>query len=218
MTYKDHNVLQEGVPQACLLTKTLKIDDEIPTKILDLVTNIPDHIDDLVKRIVFTSTIYDAQQVKLPKLKDPARPMWVFPRKYGITSTRKMHNISYKFLQLCESLCGLNIAQNRLIVNDAIFSTCMEKESNLLNMCLKMDLISASLMPLTPIADANTNIEQDLPDISPLHWALGLMKTNIYETETTYPIAANHAMKNIHTIFINHDPEKSEKYNGIASY
>ena len=34
--------------------------------------------------------IYDAQQVKLSKLKDPDRPAWVFPRVYGITSTRKM--------------------------------------------------------------------------------------------------------------------------------
>lgn len=207
LTYKDHNVLQEGVPQACLLTKTLKIDDGLPTKIQDLVTDIPDHIDDLVKRILFTSTIYDAQQVKLPKLKNPDKPMWVFPRVYGITSTRKMRNISYKFLQLCESLCGLSIAQNRIMMKDAMFSTCIEKESYLLNLCLKMDLIT-SLAPITPIADANTNIENDLPDLSPLHWALGLTKTNIYKTENTYPISTNSPMKNIHTILINHDPEE----------
>ncbi|XP_076281189.1 mitochondrial ribosomal protein L37 [Lasioglossum baleicum] len=207
LTYKDHNVLQEGVPQACLLTKTLKIDDELPKKVQDLVKDIPNHIDDLVKRIVYTSTIYDAEQVKLPKLKDPDRPMWVFPRVYGISSTRKMHNISYKFLQLCESLCGLGIAQNRIMVNDATFSTCIEKESKLLNLCLKMDLIT-SLAPLTPIVDANTNIENYLPDLSPLHWTIGFTKTNIYKKETTYPITTNSPMKNIHTIFINHDPEE----------
>nr|XP_033325819.1 39S ribosomal protein L37, mitochondrial [Megalopta genalis]XP_033325821.1 39S ribosomal protein L37, mitochondrial [Megalopta genalis]XP_033325822.1 39S ribosomal protein L37, mitochondrial [Megalopta genalis] len=214
LTYKDYNVLQEGVPQACLLTKTLKIDDELPTKIQDLITDIPEHIDNLVKRIVLTSTVLDAQQVKLPKLKDPERPRWVFPRLYGISSTRKMHNISYKFLQLCESLCGLNVAQTRTVVRDGILSTCIEKESYFINLCLKMDLIT-SLMPLTSIADVNESMKHDLPDLFPLHFALGLVKTNIYKTDNIYPIAANSAMQNIHTIFVNHDPEEVKNITGL---
>lgn len=50
LIFEDHNVLQEGVPQACLLTKTLKIDDELPKKIQNLITEIPDNINNLLKR------------------------------------------------------------------------------------------------------------------------------------------------------------------------
>ncbi|XP_078039659.1 mitochondrial ribosomal protein L37 [Augochlora pura] len=206
LTYKDHNVLQEGVPQACLITKTLILDDELPTRIQDLITDIPEDIDNLAKRSVLTSTIFDAEQKKLPKLKDSERPRWVFPRLYGITNNRKVCNISFKFLQLCESLCGLNVSQNRAVIRDGILSTCIEKESHFINLCLKMDLIT-SLMPLTPITDVNEGMKCDLPDISPLHFALGLVKTNIYKTDNIYPITANSAMQSIHTIFVNHDPE-----------
>ncbi|XP_053984202.1 39S ribosomal protein L37, mitochondrial [Hylaeus volcanicus] len=211
LTYKDTNLLQEGESQACLLTKTVKVDDEIPEKVKALITDIPEHVDNLVKRITYTSSIFDPQQVKLPKLKDPNRPSWVFPRRYGITSTRKMHNLSRKFLLLCESLCDPRIAQNRSMVFDEVLSTCIEKESDLLQFSLKMDLIMTSLMPLSPIADANVDNGLDLPDIYPLHHTIGLTKSNIYKIEDEYPINMSSALMNsVHTIFINYDPETTK--------
>ncbi|KZC10603.1 hypothetical protein WN55_00355 [Dufourea novaeangliae] len=208
LIYKEHHLLHGGTSQALQLTKTLKIDDEIPSRVKDLIADIPEHIDDIVQRNVYTSTIYDAQQVKLPKLKDPNRPSWVFPRQYGITSTRKMHNITKKFLQLCESLCGLNIAQNRSMVHDGILSMCIDKELDVINFSLKMDLIMTSLMPLTPIVDARANSELEIPDIHPLHCTVGIVQTNSYKNEDIYPIVTNSVMKNIHTIFINNNPEE----------
>lgn len=50
LIFEDHNVLQEGVSQACLLTKTLKIDNELPKKIQNLITEIPDNVNNLLKR------------------------------------------------------------------------------------------------------------------------------------------------------------------------
>lgn len=50
LIFEDHNVLQEGVFQACLLTKTLKIDNELPKKIQNLITEIPDNVNNLLKR------------------------------------------------------------------------------------------------------------------------------------------------------------------------
>ncbi|XP_076629516.1 mitochondrial ribosomal protein L37 [Colletes latitarsis] len=208
LTYNECNLLQEGISQACMLTKTLKVGDEIPEKIKSLITDIPEHTDNLLKRIVYTTNIYDAHQEKLPKLKDPNRPSWVFPRLYGISSTRKMHNITRKFLQLCESLCGLSIAQNRTVLRDEILSVCIEKELDLLQFSLKMDLIMTSSMPLTPIADTSANNEFDLPDIFPLHHTIGLSKSNIYKTEDMFPINTRSALMNIHTIFINYNPEE----------
>ncbi|XP_076246698.1 mitochondrial ribosomal protein L37 [Calliopsis andreniformis] len=208
LTYKDHNLLQEGVPQACLLTKTVQIDNEMPEKIKNLETDISERVDNLVKRIVYSSTIYDAQQVVLPKLKDPDRPSWIFPRAYGITSTKKVYNLSRKFLQLCESLVGLRTAQNRSVVHDGVMSMCIDKEMERLQFELKMDLLMTSLKPLTPIADANAFNELDMPSIYPLHHTIGLTQTNTYKTEDIYPINANSALMNVHTIFLNYDPEE----------
>ena len=208
LTYKDHDVLQGGISQACLLTNTLKVDDELPEKIRNMATDIPEHVDDLLKRMVYTASMYDAQQVKLPKLKDPNRPSWVFPRVYGILSTRKMRNLSRKFLQLCESLSGLSVAQNRSVVHDGVLSMCIDKESDLLQFLLKMEFMVTSLKPLTAIADANAYSDLDMPTLYPLHPIIGLSKTNTYETGDLYPISTRSALMNAHTILINYDPEE----------
>ncbi|CAL7943874.1 unnamed protein product [Xylocopa violacea] len=208
LTLGDCYTLQEGVPQACLLTKTIKLDDELPNKVKDLITDIPDNINNIVKRFVSTSVIYDAQQVKLPKLKDPERPAWVFPRVYGICSTRKMLNLSKKFLQLCESLSGLNIAQHRSIVHDGLSSICIGKENNLFKFSLKMDIMMTSSTPLSPIADINIANSLDMPNLHPLHYTIGLSKLDINESEDVYPISMESPLSNAHTIFINHDPEE----------
>lgn len=52
MVIEDWNVLQEGVPQACVLTKTLKLDDALPKNIQELITDVPDNIDNLLKRYI----------------------------------------------------------------------------------------------------------------------------------------------------------------------
>ncbi|XP_076168496.1 mitochondrial ribosomal protein L37 isoform X2 [Ptiloglossa arizonensis] len=208
LMYTNNNLLQEGVLQACLLTKTIKVDDEIPEKVKILMTDIPEHVDNLLKRITYTSSIYDAQQVKLPKLKDPNKPSWVFPRVYGITSTRKMYNLTRKFLQLCESLCGLSVAQNRSVIRNEVLSICIEKELDLLQFSFQMDFIMTSLIPLTSIADVNANNEVDMPDIFPLHHTIGLTKSNIYKIEDIYPIDMRSKLTNVHTIFINYDQEE----------
>lgn len=52
--YTNNNLLQEGVLQACLLTKTIKVDDEIPEKVKILMTDIPEHVDNLLKRYINT--------------------------------------------------------------------------------------------------------------------------------------------------------------------
>ncbi|XP_076752808.1 mitochondrial ribosomal protein L37 [Xylocopa sonorina] len=204
----DCYTLQKDIPQACLLTKTVKIANELPDKVKDLITDIPDNINNIIKRFVSTSVIYDAQQVKLPKLKDPERPAWVFPRAYGISSTRKMLNLSKKFLQLSESLNGLNIAQHRSIVHGGLSSMCIEKENNLFKFSLKMDLMMTSSTPLSPIADVNVANTFDMPNLHPLHYTIGLTKLNINETEDLYPISMESPLSNVHTIFINHDPEE----------
>ncbi|CAD1468491.1 unnamed protein product [Heterotrigona itama] len=212
LTFEDHNVLQEGVPQALLLTKTVKLNNELPEKIQKLITDIPKNINNLSKRSVYTSMIYDAQQVKLSKLKDSDRPAWVFPRVYGITSTRKMQNLSKKFLQLCESLCGLNDAQYKSVIHDGLLSACIGKEDNFLKFSLKMDIMMMSSIPLAPIADVNMDNNFDVPDLYPLHYTIGLSRDKldniISSSKILYPLTMDSPFMNVHTIFINHNPEE----------
>ena len=208
VVFEDHNVLQEGISQACLLTNTLQMDDQLPQKVKELITDIPADVNNFVKRIVCTSTIYDPEQVKLPIIKDPERPAWVFPRRYGISSTRKMHNLSKKFLQLCESLNGLNIAQYRSIVHNGLCCVGIDRERDLIQFSLKMDLMMTSTIPLSPVADVNTHPELHMPDLYPLHHCIGLRKSNICKYEM-FPInIKSPIVANIHTIFINYDPEE----------
>lgn len=207
LTFDNSNVLQAAISQAYLLLKTVQINDKLPEKIENNITDIPEHIENLIKRIVCTSCIYDAQQVKLAKLKDPNRPSWVFPRVYGISNYRKMQNLARKFLQLCESLSGPSIAQNRSIVENGVTAVCIEKGSDLMQFTLKQELMLTSSSLITPMADQNIGKELDFPNIYPLRPTIGLQKKQIYKSEDVYPISAASPWVNVHTIFIHHDPD-----------
>lgn len=112
LMFRDHNVLQEGFCQAQILTNTVCLPDSSPNYIQDSLPELPEYVDDIVNRyinliffylifviytswfvifrIIYTSNIFDAHQDKLPKIKDPERPAWVFPRSYGLSNSRKM--------------------------------------------------------------------------------------------------------------------------------
>ncbi|KYN20778.1 39S ribosomal protein L37, mitochondrial [Trachymyrmex cornetzi] len=179
LVFKNNNVLQEGFCQAQILTNTV---------------------------IIYTSNIFDAHQKKLPKRKDSERPAWVFPRDYGITNRRKMQNLSRKFLQLCESLSGPEIAQTRCILYNGITKLNLDKESDLIQFTLSSDVTVMSANPLKPIENSNSNMEIDLPNMQPLHHTIGLTETNFYKTEDMYPVSPTIPWINVHTIFVHYDP------------
>lgn len=49
----------------------------------------PEHVNTNVQSAIMTSHVFDAQQEKLAKIKDPKRPAFNFPRVYGITDFRR---------------------------------------------------------------------------------------------------------------------------------
>ncbi|XP_029675463.1 39S ribosomal protein L37, mitochondrial [Formica exsecta] len=216
LIFKDHNVLQEGFRQAQILTNTVCLSDSSSNYIQDSLLDLPEYIDDIVKRIIYTSNIFDAHQEKLPKRKDPARPAWVFPRDYGITNCRKMRNLSRKILQLCESLSGPDIARKRCILYDGITKLNLEKESDLIQFTLRSDVMIMSASPLKPLESSNCNIEIDLPNIYPMHHTISLDRTNFYKTEDIYPVSATTPWKNVHTIFVHYDPEEVKNLTELA--
>lgn len=88
--YGDTNVLITGMPQAQVLTKTVCVDG-LPDKLQETINAIEfsRETDKNAKNAVLNALLFDAEQQKLEKLKDPLRPAWVFPRVYGITRQRK---------------------------------------------------------------------------------------------------------------------------------
>ncbi|XP_011687044.1 PREDICTED: 39S ribosomal protein L37, mitochondrial [Wasmannia auropunctata] len=206
--FKDHNILQEGFCQAQILTNTVCLPNSSSNYIQDLYSDLPEHVDDIVKRIIYTSNIFDAHQEQLPKRKDPERPAWVFPRDFGITNCRKMRNLSRKFLQLCESLSGPDVARKRCALYDGITNLNFDKELDLIQFTLRSDVTIMSANPLKPIESSNSDMEIDIPNIYPMHYTIGLDTTNFYKTGDVYPVSTTLPWMNVHTIFVHYDPEE----------
>ncbi|EZA55817.1 hypothetical protein DMN91_011665 [Ooceraea biroi] len=215
---RDHNVLQEGLPQAQILTNTISLSD-LPSSIEDSLPDLPGHVDDIVKRAIYNSSIFDAYQEKLPVKKDPLRPAWVFPRDFGISNGRRMRNLSRKFLQICESISGPSVAEKRCILYNEPMKLSFDKETDLIQFKLKSDVVIMSASPLKSIDDPDSHVEIDLPSIYPLHHTISLDKTNFYRTEDVYPIRSVNILspwKNVHTIFAFHNPRKVRNLTELA--
>lgn len=88
--FGDTNVLVEGMPQAQVLTKTVSVNG-LPEKLQTSIDNIEisRETDRNMKNAILAAHLFDTEQQKLEKLKDPLRPAWNFPRVYGITRQRK---------------------------------------------------------------------------------------------------------------------------------
>lgn len=52
LVFKDHNVLQEGFCQAQILTNTVCLPNSSLEHIQDLLPDLPEHVDDIVKRYI----------------------------------------------------------------------------------------------------------------------------------------------------------------------
>lgn len=88
--FGDSNVPVYGVHQAQSLLKTLVIDG-MPDKVEKQFNSVklPSDLERSMQQSVLVSHLLDAEQQKTAKIKDPLRPMFVFPRAYGITEARK---------------------------------------------------------------------------------------------------------------------------------
>ncbi|KAF7998248.1 hypothetical protein HCN44_009646 [Aphidius gifuensis] len=208
--FDDHELLVQGTDQAQLLTKTILIKDSMPDKLETIMSNdcqTTNVIDSFVEKTIKTSTIFDAEQKKLPKLKDPTRPAWNFPRVYGITHVKKASNLSRKMLQMCEVMCGKNMIKERQIIDDATIQVPIVKDSITMLLNMKIDLMIASKKSPSVLTDDISIDGLSLPDLRPMAPTVGLQRKNIYQSIDMYPIAKDCEWINPHTIFFYHDPE-----------
>lgn len=90
LTLTHKSVLLEGIAQAQVLTKTIIAENKLPNKIEELAEIIvPKAVHEGVKKAILSSNVFDCEQQKLPKIKDPVRPAYNFPRILGITDRRR---------------------------------------------------------------------------------------------------------------------------------
>ncbi|XP_046740405.1 39S ribosomal protein L37, mitochondrial [Diprion similis] len=208
LSYRDHNVLLEGVEQAKVLTKTVEIVEGLPESVNNLITEHDERVEQLVLRVVQNSTIYDAYQERLPKPTDPERPGFIFPRPYGISALRKVRNLSQKLLQLCESLSGPQVAFERNLIHNGVVSLPIEKDEKQLQFELRADILVTSSSPLKPIASKDEGNHIQLSNLHPIDSTITLEKENIYTLRNFYPIEKNSQWMNVHTIFAHFNPRE----------
>ncbi|KAJ4435100.1 hypothetical protein ANN_23675, partial [Periplaneta americana] len=211
LMYKDHNVLLRGLDQGKILTKTVEIKSGLPVEVENLMgaLELPEQ-DTLVQRCILKSHLFDAMQVKLPKIHDPERPAWVFPRVYGIAAHRRNNLMSSKLIQLCEFACGNTSAaiSSRALVQDAVVFVPFEKDGDLIQMELTVDFMLCGATPLKPYADAaevQKTQDIELPDLYPIKHTITLETEHIYEIKNVFPVRQGSRYPHIHTAVINYD-------------
>ncbi|XP_030759393.1 39S ribosomal protein L37, mitochondrial [Sitophilus oryzae] len=204
LTFKDNNVLLEGLPQAKMLTNSVEIKEGLPETVQ--LPEITKELNRRIKKVILGSKIFDAEQVKLPKVKDPERPAWNFPRSYGISQNRAYNLLFSKLLSVIESSSDLELVKQRYLTNNVNFSYSFEKNGDLVQFQLTGDFVLLSKTPLNPVTTQSTK-EFDLPDLYPIKPTITLNEENIYVVEDTYPVKKGSPVYHPHTIFINFDKE-----------
>ncbi|KAF5308151.1 hypothetical protein FQR65_LT06331 [Abscondita terminalis] len=198
-TYKDNNVLLEGLDQAKIITNTVELHDGLPSQIK--LEKAPTKLDKIIRKIILNSHILDAEQVKLPKRKDPERPAWNFPRDYGVCESRVMKLLISKLIQAIESCDYQNIAKQRHLIHDLHFWYPFEKDGDLIQLQLRGDSLLTSSKPLSPIIHEPT-LNFELPNIEPIKLTNTLNKENIYNLQNVYPIENFISKRHPHTVFV----------------
>ncbi|KAG8228472.1 hypothetical protein J437_LFUL009337 [Ladona fulva] len=205
--YKNHSALVEGLAQAKILTKTVEIESGLPKEFQGLLGKFSiENQHDLVKRNIMASHVFDATQVKLPKLHDPERPAWVFPRLYGISDKRRNRLMALKLFNLCQiisaSARGVNLTH---FVENSEASTSFEKEGDLVQLECRADFLALSKSTLPTYADGTVvakTMELSLPSIYPAKSTVSLLDENMYQLQEVFPLSSNPFGLNLHTAVI----------------
>ncbi|KAL1512698.1 hypothetical protein ABEB36_002246 [Hypothenemus hampei] len=204
LTYGDENVLLEGLTQAKILTNTVQIQEGLPSTFH--IKDIPKEINRRVKKAILGAHVFDAEQQKLAKIKDPEKPAWNFPRIYGITPERVFKLLITKLLNIIETSTNLTLVRERYLAENLYFSLPFERNGDLIQFQLLGDLVLLSEKPLSPITHEKTN-EYELPNIFPIQPTITLNQTQNYDLETLYPIKKGAPKCHPHTLFINFNKE-----------
>ncbi|XP_054733072.1 39S ribosomal protein L37, mitochondrial [Anastrepha obliqua] len=205
-TFGNSNVLLEGMSQALLLTKSVEI-PSLPKCIRESMDGIKISglLERKVKEAVMASHLFSADQVKLPKRRNPLRPEYNLPRDYGIPQKRRVSILINKLLSECEKFAGRNINSQRRLLGQANFKVTVPKNDDLLLFDVNVQKIITASRPLDAIKG---KYDSELPDLHPIKYTISMPKQHVYIPETIYPFGGNLNGCNPHTIFVNFNNEE----------
>ncbi|KAM3956560.1 mitochondrial ribosomal protein L37 [Aphomia sociella] len=201
-TLKNTNVLLEGIAQAQVLTKTIIAENKLPQRIEELAEIVPPKtVHDNVKKAILSANVFDCEQTKLPKIKDPVRPAYNFPRILGISDTRRNQIITNKILQLVERSSDTEATLSKYVMNDVECRTVFDKEDDLIQFQEVSNILVSSNKPL------NHDTEKDIPfveipDLYPIKHTITMPTEHFYNETSKYPIRPSVSVKHPHTTWL----------------
>ncbi|CAK1583648.1 unnamed protein product [Parnassius mnemosyne] len=203
LTLTNTNVLLEGISQAQVLTKTVIAEDKLPNKIEELAEiSIPKLVHEGVKKAILSANVFDCEQKKLPKVKDPARPAYNFPRILGISDRRRNEIITNKLLQLVEKSSDFELSQTRYVLNDVECKTVFDKEDDLIQFQDMSHILVTSNKPLTHELPERDIPFVKIPDLYPVKYSVTLPPQHFYDEKSIYPIQPSITNKHPHTTWL----------------
>nr|CAD7461723.1 unnamed protein product [Timema tahoe] len=202
--YGNHSVLLKGLDQAKVLTNTVESEQGLPAALPRVTASARHH--HLVNNLVL-----DAEQKKLPKLKDPERPAFNFPREYGITDVRgtyavlkklviesptppPLSNPSFSFLFLCRrlltyrliQLCGSISGSPRPVVNHTPVKVTLDRGGSLVQLGIRADQLLVAKTPLSALVDQYSASGMELPSLGQAHFTVSLETEHFYQDGDIY--------------------------------
>ncbi|CAG9789310.1 unnamed protein product [Diatraea saccharalis] len=201
-TLKNTTVLLEGISQAQVLTKTVIAENKLPPKIEELAElEAPKAIHENVKKAILSANVFDCEQKKLPKIKDPLRPAYNFPRILGITDRRRNQILTNRLLQIIERSSGTEVTQTRYVVNDVECQAVFDKEDELFQFQEVSNILVTTNKPLKHNTENNIPFVE-IPNMHPLKHTITLQQEHFYDENSKYPIKSSVSMKHPHTTWL----------------
>ncbi|CAH2094628.1 unnamed protein product [Euphydryas editha] len=202
-TLKSTNVLLEGISQAQVLTKTIIAEDKLPHRIEELANlTAPKSIHKGVKQVILNANVFDCEQKKLPKKKDPARPAFNFPRILGITDRRRNLILTNKLLQLIEKSNDVEVTQNKYVLNDVESLSVFDKEDDLIQFQDVSNILVTSKTPLKHELSQSDIPFIEIPDMYPVKHTVTLPPQHFYSESSQYPVRPSVTKKHPHTTWL----------------
>ncbi|KAG7297953.1 hypothetical protein JYU34_018707 [Plutella xylostella] len=205
-TISTNNVLLEGLSQAQVLTKTVIAEDRLPQKIEELASReTPKEIHVGVKKAILSANVFDCEQKKLPKIKDPVRPAYNFPRILGITDRRKNIILTNKLLQLIEKTSNTDTPKGRYVINDAESKAVFEKNNELFQFLEVSHILVTSKKPLKHDVSEKDIPFVHIPDLYPVRHTVTMNPVHFYSEDSKYPIRPSVSVKHPHTTWLHYN-------------
>ncbi|XP_053613684.1 large ribosomal subunit protein mL37 [Plodia interpunctella] len=201
-TLKSNNLLLEGLSQAQILTKTVVAENRLPSRIEELAeVSAPKAVHENVKKAILSANIFDCEQKKLPKIKDPERPAYNFPRILGITDKRRNQILTNRLVQIVERCNDTESTLSRLVLNDIQSHTVFDKEDDLIQFQDISNILVTSNKPISYETESDIAFVE-IPDLYPIKHTITLPKEHFYDEYSKYPIQPSVSMRHPHTTWL----------------